>query len=127
LDKKYLTFFALFSIFNLVKLKKPKKGEKKMKKITKSRIEQLIELHEKMGNSYFWSPPAGAASRRSYELRYSDSENFTYDGYEYNISLETICSCKHIYYTGKIYVDGNRKDIRALKNLLSKLEKTNVG
>lgn len=86
-------------------------------KITKQKIDQMIELHEKMSKSYFWNPPSLAYARRNYEEKYSMSAIFSHNEHEYNVELKTKCSCKHIYYSGSIYVDGKKKDIRALKKL----------
>ena len=88
------------------------------KKQIKKEIEKAIELHEKMKNSFFWSSPAGAASRRSYEKYNSNSCSFEYNNNTITVEQNTSCSCKNIYYTAVIKVNGIRKDIRALKKVL---------
>lgn len=89
------------------------------KKAVRDICEDVISLHENMKNSYFFTPPQSASSRRYYEKKYSREYAFIYDGVEYCFDLCTQCSCKNIYYSAYITVDGIKKDIRAVKKLLT--------
>jgi hypothetical protein len=96
-----------------------KKLQKKVKvKSTKNLIKQAIELNDKMSGCYFWSPPSCANSRRSYEDYNSLEFNFKFNGKKYEIKLNTECSCKNIYFSRNIFVDGIKKNIKALKTII---------
>lgn len=86
--------------------------------ITKTEVEGIISLHEKMRNSYFWSPPCVASSRRSYEKKNSLHVVGDYNGHEIDLECSTECSCKNIYYKGTFIIDGVKKNIRGVKALL---------
>jgi len=83
------------------------------------KVQSAIDHHERFKNAYFWSPPANAAGRRSYESKNSFSVKFKHNGdvYEYDSSVS--CSCKNVYYRGTFTVNGKRKTVRAFKNLVS--------
>jgi len=85
----------------------------KMIKELKNNLKEAIELHEKMKNSYFWTPPSNASSRRSYEK--NNSFSFAYPGL--TVDCETSCSCKNIYYSGKFYYEGKKTTLTKIKNL----------
>jgi len=87
-------------------------------KPTRTKVRKIVNLHEKMKNAFFWSPPAGAASRRSYEKSHSNSVSFVHDKKKYVVRQSTECSVKNIYYSLNITVNGVKKDIRALKSII---------
>jgi len=96
---------------------------KEIKRIKGSKLEtelnDIIAQHERFKNSYFWSPPANAAGRRQYEERNSRQPIiFQYDGSEIEIKQSVSCSCRNIYYNFSVHVDGQKKDIRFLKQLV---------
>ena len=80
----------------------------------KNALETAIELHDKMSNSYFCTPPGRASARRSYEKHNS----YYYDSY-YGLILDcnTTCSCDNVYYRGHFEFDGKKTTIRKIKNL----------
>ncbi len=80
--------------------------------------EKVVELNEKMGGAYFFSPPSSASGRRSYEKQNSLQGQFRLKGNIYEISLETDCSCKIVYFRRNIKVNGQKKDIRAIKKAI---------
>lgn len=90
-------------------------------------LESIIELHERMRNSFNWTSPSTAWSRRNYEQKHSMTNEFTVNELNYQVVQTTTCSCKNIYYKMKIYINGeeSNKDIRLIKNLL-KQEENNV-
>ena len=87
-------------------------------KSLKSDLKRIIKIHDEMRFSYFWSPPCSANQRRSYESKNSNSVQFLLNGIEYKIDQITDCSCSNIYYSLAIFVDGKKKDVRAIKKLL---------
>ena len=82
-------------------------------------IDTIVDLHNDMKGSYFWTPPGSASRRRSYEADRCNDLTFRFDGNTYRIEQTTSCSCKHIRYQLYVEVDGKRKDVRVLKRLLA--------
>lgn len=90
----------------------------------KKKIENFINLCESMKNSYFWSSPGCASSRRKYEDQRSFEKTtieFAGDIYEFNAKCK--CSCKNIYFTKEIYKNGKNTTLLTLKNILKKIDK----
>lgn len=84
----------------------------------KNALQTAINLNAKMKNCYWWSPPRFASARRSYEKYNSFSAQFSLKGKKYEIKMETSCSCKNIYFSQSILVNGENKNITALKKAL---------
>jgi hypothetical protein len=101
-----------------------------------TRISQILDLHEKMRNAYFWTPPGAANARRSYESRNSDSFNCEFELVTQlktkqkvqKISLElecdTSCSCKNVYYHGRFYENGRKTTSKRVQTLLEIMQST---
>lgn len=66
---------------------------------------EIVGLHEKMRNAYFFQPPGNANMRRSYEEYNSKVTLFSLDQNNYEIIQTTNCSCKNIYYKLTINVN----------------------
>ena len=81
-----------------------------------NKLSVMINNHDKYKKSYFWSPPGTASSRRSMEFK--DNLIFNLGGKKYEIEQELYCSCKNVYWSNRIYIDGRKKTIIALKKLL---------
>ncbi len=86
-------------------------------------LQNIIDLHEKMRGAYFFSPPSFASGRRSYENRNSLTTNFIHDGQSVRVEQDTRCSCRNVYYSMKIYVNGQitGKNIRFIKSVLKNI------
>ena len=87
-------------------------------KKTISYIRGIIDLHADMQGAYFWRPPSSAPQRRAYERERTHSLTFKVNGVLWEINQVTDCSCKNIYYSLDVRVDGNKKNVRALKKLI---------
>jgi hypothetical protein len=86
----------------------------------KKRLGEIVERHEKLQNSYFWSPNRNANGRRNTEKRYNDIyENKMYGIYAENRYRE---SCKNVYYKGIFYLDGKKTTVTKIKNIISALD-----
>ena len=87
-------------------------------------LEKVIELHEKMKNSYFYSSPSSATSRRLYEKYNSLTTELSAKGDKIEIIQDTSCSCKNVYYSMKILINGNSsgKNISFVKKLMKEVE-----
>ena len=96
-----------------------RKEIKRMLTRDKNEITEFISHWEKMGKTYFWTPPATAFSRRKFEKENGKKIEFTYEGNHYNCSIEVSCSCRNIYVTRTIKVNGKALNIRALKKLIN--------
>lgn len=88
------------------------------------KLDAVIELHEKMSRSYFYSPPATASKRRYYEDANSLETVFEYKGDKILVLQDTQCSCKHVYYTVDYFINGEqvKKDIRFIKKIRKELQ-----
>ena len=86
---------------------------------TQKVLEAIVDLHDEMRNCYFWNPPTRASDRRSYEERRSNFLEFSINSTEYEVSQKTSCSCKNIYYTLIVMVNGEKKDVRAIRKLVA--------
>lgn len=94
---------------------------KKIKTLRKgSTVREFLDLflsnHDKYKGSYFWRPPSTASQRRSQEFDHCIIFEFDGDVYELDQSLEF--TCKNVYWTSSVLVNGKKKDIRIVKNLL---------
>jgi hypothetical protein len=84
--------------------------------VTKTQLENIVKTHEKYSKAYFWTPRCNAAGRRAAE--FDDEYEFELNGEKYEIRQRYEESCKHCYYSMTVYVDGAKKDIRAVKKAL---------
>jgi len=89
-------------------------------RITKKILEDLINQNDKFKNAYFWTPPANASSRRSYEEYNSRNIIGKFHGHDLDLTLNISCSCKNIYVSRSFYVDGVKCTITKIKNMLKK-------
>ena len=86
-----------------------------------TKIGHMESDHEKYQKAYFWSPPANASGRRSMEFK--DSLSFILCDKKYELKQELSCSCKTVYWSNQIFVDGEKKNIKALKSKLKSLRR----
>lgn len=85
---------------------------------TKSEINSFVQQWEKLAGAYFWTPPSSASARRSYEKYQSRDISITIDSTVIEGSISVSCSCRNVYVTRKLVVNGEQKRITALKNLI---------
>jgi hypothetical protein len=79
-------------------------------------VTSAINTHEKYRNCYFWSTPTNASQRRKEE--FDEGFVFILNGVKWEIDQSLYISCNNYYYTMRIYVDGQKKNITALKKLV---------
>ena len=82
-------------------------------KSTAKKIEKVIKKHEYFRNCYFWN-----GNNKSETLNWTENIKFKFNNKTYEILQECSSSSKNVYYSCKILVDGNKKDIRALKAII---------
>ena len=80
----------------------------------KSAVQTYIKLSEKFRNSYFWKPPTNASSRRNYE----QSNSFAFEDENLLLKFNVSCSCKNIYVSKTVMIQGKSSNIKGLKNLI---------
>ena len=84
----------------------------------KAQIQDVIDRHAKFKNCYFWTPNTNAAGRRRLERDNSVELKFVMDNKKYEVCQSLDVSCRNFYYVLRVYVDGVKKDIRALKKII---------
>jgi len=84
----------------------------------KVELKEFLEHWEAFSGSFFWTPPSNAGCRRSYEARNSRELEFNFRGTEYKMFLDVECSCKNVYTTKGVLVDGKKRTIKAIKKLM---------
>ena len=77
---------------------------------------EYLDNHDRYKSSYFWNPPSQSSARR--RMEFDHSLIFIYKGKLYDFEQSVGCSCKNVYYSAGIYVNGKKKDIRIIRKLL---------
>ena len=84
------------------------------------KVDRALTHHERYRNSYFWASPSNASGRRWVGKRDSFQVQFRHEGRDYKYESAVHCSSRNVYYKGHFFIDGERKDVRAFTNLLTK-------
>ena len=80
-------------------------------------IEILLDMADRLKNAYLWTPPSSAAGRRDYEKKHTIAPiTWEEGGRNYSAELVVNCSCSHIYVTKNYYRDGEKVNVKAIKN-----------
>ena len=90
---------------------------KEIQKQTLRKVNDIIEHHEKHKNSYFWTPPQNASSRRSEEQR----KSFSVQIGKFMFISDVSCSCKNYYYRSEFIEGSEKKNLRCFKKLQTML------
>lgn len=87
----------------------------------KAWIKNCIEMHDYYKRSYHWSGSNVANIRRNNEKRFA-ARHPPFDLINGDSLIEVRPayseSCRNVYYSLSVYVNGEKKDIRYLKNLV---------
>ena len=67
--------------------------------------------------AYFFHPGGSASQRRTNEARNSFHIRAVVDGKEVEVISYWAESCRHVYFDFKVYVNGVKRDLRALRKL----------
>jgi hypothetical protein len=86
------------------------------------KVKTALSQHLRMENSYFWTPYSDARGRRYEEAKNTFSVKFRHSGHIYAYHSDVSCSCRNYFYTGKFMLDGEQKNVRLFKNLLTRGE-----
>lgn len=96
------------------------KATNKVSAQLKQRIQSVLDTHGKYKNAYFWSSAGNASQRRRNEEKFAESNpdfNIETKNGLVEVSFSYSESCKNIYYSLDIRLDGEKKDIRLLKKI----------
>ena len=83
------------------------------------KLSNILNTHEKFRSSYFWSAPTTASARRAMERRYSTDLKFNFQDDLYEVKQTVTASARHVRYSMNVLVNGKKKDVRAIKRLIS--------
>lgn len=90
-------------------------------------LRDIVAEADAMKSAYFFTPPAGAGARRSYEKRHShDKIEWEEGGHTYSAAYTVRCSCKNVYTDGVYTRDGKKTTLTAIKNSLRRMEAGNI-
>ena len=85
----------------------------------KDKINRAVKQHTEHKRSYFWTPFGCAATRQRTEQDNTWSVRFKHDGVIYEYCSEVSCSRNNYIYRAGFYRDGEKKDVRLFKELLT--------
>jgi len=94
---------------------------KRTSKQAKNEINRIIETNNKYKSCYFWQPSINAAGRRANESKFiTNNPEICFLSGEDEIICKMVYNetCKNVYYKMEITVNGEKKNITTLKNLL---------
>ena len=83
-------------------------------------LKEFININIKYKNSFFWTPHLNAFARHASEFNNNFSFIFNDDIYILNFKLDI--SCNNYYFSKKISVNSEKKDIRAIKKVLKNIQ-----
>jgi len=90
----------------------------RLSKSQEAKVRKALDQHDRHKGAYFWTPFGNAAGRRETERKNTWSVSFKHAGHTYAYESDVRCSCKNYYYTGIFRVDGEKRTVRAFRNLL---------
>jgi len=96
-------------------------------------LKRTEESTEKFRNSYFWSPPSGASSRRSYEAKNSWDETLELEyqaksararlrKLKFEVIFTVSCSCKNVYVKKGLWVNSHLINLTKFRGIVSKMQ-----
>ena len=83
-------------------------------------INRILSTHEKYRKSFFYTSNSSASGRRSNEEKFAAANKdvcFITENSKIEVSMSYSESCRNVYYSISIIVDGKSKNITAIKKL----------
>lgn len=87
-------------------------------KSTNDLLADFINQWNKFSNCYFWMPPPSASGRRSYEKYHSRTIDLTIGDNHIEGEIAVSCSCKNVYCTRTLKINGEQLRITALHRII---------
>jgi len=87
-------------------------------KAQREKIERALEQHRSFGNAWFQTPRGNRQQRDRWTDQNNWSVQFKHEGTRYEYTSSMHCSAQNVYYKGYFEVDGERKTVRAFKQLV---------
>jgi len=85
----------------------------------KSKLNRAVEQHTRHKSSYFWKPFGCASTRHRTAQDNTWSVTFKHDGVVYEYYSEVTCSWTNYIYRSGFFRNGEKKDVRLFKELLT--------
>lgn len=86
-------------------------------------LRAIITEAETMRGAYFFTPPASAGGRRTYERQHTHPRvTWTEGGRTYTAEYSTRATCRAVYAVGTYTRDGQRTTLTAIRNSLRRME-----
>jgi len=82
----------------------------------------IIRFRDAKKSAFLFRPGTSANQRRKNELQNSFNVVAEYEGKNIEVVSDWKESCKNVYFKFHVYIDGVKKDLRALKKLPDDLE-----
>ncbi len=89
----------------------------------RAEIVRIIETHNRYKGAYFFTPSCNASGRRRNEERFYENNpdvSFLHGSTLISVSMSYEESCSNVYYSLIVLVNGVKKNISAIKNLLKR-------
>jgi len=83
----------------------------------KAQLQKILKIHKDMRYCYFWTSPR-SSERACYDKARSNELQFIVNGDKYEIDQWTSSRSKYIKYRLEVYVNGDKKNVSAIKKLL---------
>ena len=94
------------------------RGKRALSTSQRDKVKRAIEQHEAFSNAYFWTPGGNRRQRERWEDENAWTVAFRHEGVKYSYTSALRVSARNVYYKGYFEVDGERRTVRAFKNLL---------
>lgn len=105
-----------------VKEYEAQKAEKDEKRKLIAKIEEVVDMADKMKNAYFWSNDCNKQYRDKYDQNHSVPEVcWEEGGHTYSAEFCTRSSRQNVYAKGHYYKDGTQTNLKAIRNSLARM------
>ena len=105
-----------FRLQPVTEYKKQKEERRKMSELI-HRIEDVVDMADKMKNAWFWEGGGNESTRKYYDKKHSVPEVCWEDGgKKYSAEFCTSSSYRHVYTKGYYYRDGKETTLTAIRN-----------
>lgn len=90
-----------------------------LSKSQKAKVEKALAQHEKFAKCYLWTNRTSASERSRMRRDNNWHVQFKNNGNVYRYDSYLDVSCRNFYYTGRFYLNGEKKNVSLFKKLLN--------